>query len=262
MRKLKERERKALLEYLSQEPEINTFFIGVVENYSLESDEVTVYVEENTGWNVAILKFCENFIIYSQLENFDFLAVVDFLKAEIVDSVNGKASIIRQIAPYFPQMEMEEKAVLCLERCHEAPRERNRAKIRLLTPADTKKIVKLYHKNKELLRRPTTEMERQISERRAGKMGESIAVGLIYHQKLVSVAEIFSDNEITGLVVGIVTHPRYYGRGFAAQALSALCDEALRRGKKCVCILHDFPASTKLLKSVGFEEKSHYTLLH
>jgi predicted GNAT family acetyltransferase len=274
MRKLRESERPHLLDYLMAEPEINMFFIGVIENHCIDSDEVTVFAEEaadgqghgppeGDAWDIVILKYYDNYILYSHGDNFNLPLIVAFLKSDIVDSINGKATTIRRIAPFFPHLQMEEKSILRLDNLSEIPLQYSKAKVRILTSADAKKIIELYAQNKHYAHRFSGNKEKHIAERRASLEGNGIAVGLIYKQKLVSVAEISADNDVTGLLVGIATHPKYYGRGFATQAISALCAEAFSRGKKHICVLHDECIdATNLLKNVGFEEKNHYALLH
>jgi len=265
MIKLKESERSRLLSYLLTEPEINMFFIGVIENHCIDSDEVAVYAEENKhrdDWNIVILKYYDNFILYSRDDAFQINEVVEFLKDDIVDSINGKANVIRQIAPFFPHMKVEEKTMLRLENLKETPYELGKVKVRLLTPKDAGMIIDLYAQNIEYESNYQSNREKYIDERRNNLAGEGIAVGLIYKNKLISVAEISADNDMTGLIVGIATHPKYYGRGYATQAISALCSEAFKRGKKHICIFHDNPQVKRLLMNIGFEEKSQYALLH
>jgi len=265
MIKLKESERSRLLDYLMTEPEINMFFIGVIENHCIDSDEVAVYAEENPGsddWDIVVLKYYDNYILYSHDDVFQINAVVDLLKEDIVDSINGKANVIRQIAPFFPHMKVEEKTMLRLDNLKETPYELGKVKIRLLTPKDAGMIIDLYAQNSENELNYISNREKYIDERRNNLAGEGIAVGLLYKNKLVSVAEITADNDLTGLIVGIATHPQYYGRGYATQAISALCLEAFKRGKKHICIFHDNPKVKSLLLNIGFEEKSQYALLH
>ena len=265
MIKLKESERSRLLRYLATEPEINMFFIGVIENYCIDSDEVTVFAEENPGkkdWKIVILRYYDNYILYSQDDNYNVEDVVELLKEDIVDSINGKASIIRRIAPFFPHMKVEEKSLLRLDSLKEAPHEPRKVKARLLTPADAGKIIDLYAQNTENESYYVNNREKYIEERRMNLEGEGIAVGLLYKNKLVSVAEISADNDMTGLIVGIATHPKYSGQGYATQAISILCSEAFKRGKKHICAFQDNPQVKNLLVNVGFEEKSQYALLH
>ena len=265
MIKLKESERSRLLRYLATEPEINMFFIGVIENHCIDSDEVTVFAEVNStkdGWNIVILKYYDNYILYSHDDVYKVNDVVNLLKEDIVDSINGKANIIRRIAPFFPNMKVEEKTMLRLDNLKETPFELGKVKVRLLKPEDAGMIIDLYAQNIEFESNFLNNREKYIIERRNNLAGEGIAVGLMYKNKLVSVAEISADNDLTGLIVGIATHPKYYGQGFATQAITALCSEAFRRGKKHICVFHDNPKIKNLLTNIGFEEKSHYALLH
>lgn len=265
MIKLKESERFRLLKYLAMEPEVNMFFIGVIENHSLDSDEVAVYAEENQekdGWNLVVLRFYDNYILYGHDESYKIDAIVDFLKADIVDTVNGKASIIRRIAPFFPHMKAEEKSMLRLDSVKESVLNNRKVKVRLLKPEDASLIVDLYAQNLDYGANFSGDKEKYVAERRNNLEGGGLAVGLIIKKKLVSVAEITADNDLTGLIVGIATHPKYYGKGFATHAITTLCSEAFRRGKKHICIFDENPKIMKLLKKIGFEEKNHYGVLH
>jgi len=267
MRRLKESERSRLREYLLAEPEINLFFIGLIENNSINSDDVMVFAEESgtdqdMKWDIVILRYYDNYVLYSYDDIFPVKKVVDFLKMDIVDSLNGKASVLRKIAPFFPHMKMEEKVTLRLDGLNETAIDKGKVKLRLLTPQDAGKIVELYSLSKDCALNYGKEKNDYIAERRGRLAGEGIAIGLIYKHRLVSVAEIAADNDITGLIVGIATHPKYYGRGFATQAITALCEEAFRRGKKHICFLHENSNTTSLLKNIGFEEKNQFALLH
>jgi predicted GNAT family acetyltransferase len=265
MIKLKESERFRLLEYLSTEPEVNMFFIGVIENHRLDSDEVAVYAEENLekdGWSLVALRFYDNYILYGRDETYKVDAIIDFLKADVVDTINGKASIIRRIAPFFPHMKAEEKAVFRLDSVKEPVPDNRKVKVRLLKPEDAGLMVDLYAQNLEYGANFFGNKEKYVAERRNNLEGGGLAVGLIVKMKLVSVAELTADNEFTGLITGIATHPKYYGKGFATHAVTALCSEAFRRGKKHICVFDENPKIRKLLKKVGFEEKNHYGVLH
>lgn len=264
MRKLKETERSHLLKYLSAEPDINMFFIGVVENHSLDSDEIAVYAEDHPlhHFCIVILKYFENYILYSDTDSYQVESVVNFLKNDIVDLVNGKANIIRRIAPFFPHMKEEGRSLYRLENLNESMLENSKVKVRILTPEDAGSIVELYAQNIEYGSDFLINKEKYIEERRKNLENDGIAVGLMYKNKLVSVAELSACHDMAGLVAGLATHPKYYGRGFATHALTALCEEALRRGKKDICVLHDNPKIMNILKNVGFDEKNQYALLH
>ncbi|MCL2050617.1 MAG: GNAT family N-acetyltransferase [Lachnospiraceae bacterium] len=265
MKKLKEQERPNLLAYLKAEPEINMFFIGIIENFSLDSDEACVYVEENPhngSFNMVILKHYENYILYSHDDSYQLEEAVDFLKEDIVDTINGKEGIIRRIAPFFPQMKIEEKSVFCLGLLAKASFEHSKVKTKMLKPDDAASIIDLYAQNIAYEAGFFANKEKYIAERRSNLEGNGFAVGLFYRNKLVSVAEISADNDLIGLITGVATHPKYYGRGFATHAITVLCEEAFRQGIKHISVFQDNPKIMSLLKKIGFEEKGQYALLH
>ncbi len=263
MRKMKETERAQILEYVMAEPEINLFFIGDIENYGIDSDEINVYVqEEGEAWDSLVLRYFDNYIIYSQKDTFRIEPVIAFLKDKIIDSMNGKASILRRIAPFFPKMRLDIEYML---RCNHV--EKNMitvedAKLRLLTAEDAEEIVDLYITVEETTLRFEETRSKKIAERRANLERDGFAMGMFYQDQLVSVAEISADSARSGMIIGVATHPDFRGRGYSSKTTSALCEEAFKRGKEFLCVFYDNPDAGRLYKKIGFEEVDKYALMY
>ena len=49
MKKLMESDRARILDYVGHEPEVNVFFIGDIENFGVDSDEVNVFAHTKDG---------------------------------------------------------------------------------------------------------------------------------------------------------------------------------------------------------------------
>lgn len=103
MRRLGESERARILEYVGKEPEMNLFFIGDIENYGIDSEIVTIYANETAdGWDFLLLKYYDFYLLYSQNETYDTAAAAEFLQNRTVDTISAKASLLRQLIPFFP----------------------------------------------------------------------------------------------------------------------------------------------------------------
>lgn len=103
MRRLGESERARILEYVGKEPEMNLFFIGDIENYGIDSEIVTIYANETEDrWDFLLLKYYDFYLLYSQNETYDAAAAAEFLQNRTVDTISAKASLLRQLIPFFP----------------------------------------------------------------------------------------------------------------------------------------------------------------
>ncbi len=263
MRKLRETERGCILDYVMAEPEINLFFIGDIENYGIESDEVGVYVyEDGENWDSLVLKYFDNYIIYSHNDTFLVDPIIAFLKNKIIDSMNGKASIMRRIAPFFPKMRLDIQYML---RCNHVAKSSimvTDAELRILTCADAEQIVDLYITVEETTIRFEETRSKKIAERRANLRRGGFAMGMFWDDELVSVAEISADSEKSGMIIGVATHPDFRGKGYSTVTTTALCEEAFKRGKEFLCVFYDNPNAGRIYKKIGFEEMDKYALMY
>ena len=67
-----ERDRAAILRYLDQEPEMNLFFFGDIENYGVDCDPVHVYANPDAdGWDFLLLQYYDFYILYSRKADYD-----------------------------------------------------------------------------------------------------------------------------------------------------------------------------------------------
>ena len=263
MRKMKEAERAQILEYVMKEPEINLFFIGDIENYGIDSDEINVYVQEEGGlWDSMVLRYFDNYIIYSQKDSFRVEPVIAFLKDRIIDSMNGKASIMRRIAPFFPKMRLDIEYMLRCNHVEKNAITMSDAKLRLLTAEDAEDIVDLYIAVAETSLRFEETRSKKIAERRANLERDGFGMGMFHDGQLVSVAELSADNAKSGMIIGVATHPDYRGKGYSTKTTSALCEEAFKRGKEFLCVFYDNPDAGRLYKKIGFEEMDKYALMY
>lgn len=81
MRKCTEADRETIFAYIAAEPEMNLFIYGDIENYGVDSDHVSVYVEEGVdSYDSLILKYFDFYILYSQRENYSLEPLIHFSK--------------------------------------------------------------------------------------------------------------------------------------------------------------------------------------
>lgn len=261
MRQCHEEERARILEYISKEPEMNLFFYGDIENFGVESEEVSILVHEREGvWNSLLLKYFDYYLVYSQAEDYEVEPIVAYLKGKTVDCISGKTSLVQRLAPYYP---MYTVTSTYLSRCnHVQKQNRNigQASIRKLDKADVENMIDFYLLIEEFAKTYQGKRDKMIKQELVN-MEHGMAYGVFLENELVAVAETSADNTISAMVVGVATHPEYRGRGYAMAVVTKLCEESFQNGKSFLCLFYNNPSAGRLYKKVGFEEVGEYAML-
>ena len=93
IRKLTENDRKMTLEFLNDEPAINLFIIGDIENFGFDEDfqEIWGNFDDLNQLQGVLLRFNENFIPYYKNANFD---ITDF--RNIITSNNIQRKLFQE----------------------------------------------------------------------------------------------------------------------------------------------------------------------
>lgn len=262
MRQLTEKDREKILEYVNQEPEVNLFFIGDIENFGVDSLEVSIFVNESSGkWDSAVLRYINDYVVYSQHDTYDALAVAEFLKTKDVGMISGKAALIARLEGFFPERRLRP---MLMSRCtavrndFAAP---EGIEIRPLTVDDAEIIIELMLLIDEF-KKTYQNKEQSVKKLRTSLLCGSTACGAFKNDTLVSCAQAGASNSKSAMVVGVATHPEARGRGYASAVVSSLCREAFLSGKEFLCLFYDNPDAGRIYNRIGFEPFGEYALFN
>ena len=269
MRILQEKDREEILRYVRKEPEMNLFLIGDLENFGVESETVNFYLhEEKSRWDFLILRFHRFFILYSQYEDYNAEAAIEFLKKqEKPDCISGKTVLLKRIAPAFPQWKIDSTY---MSRCDCAQggakssrREPENLVIRRLEREDVPEAITLLSNIKEFAKTYKKEERDEQVRRMEEEMeqGSKAAVGGFLGGRMVSFASTSAENSESAMIVGVATVPEYREKGYASAVVWALCRDCFRRGKKYLCLFYDNPAAGRIYSRIGFRKIGTYGML-
>ena len=268
MRILHEQDREEILTYVRKEPEMNLFLIGDLENFGVESETVSFYLhEEKDRWDFLILRYHRFFILYSQYEDYNAEAAIDFLKNQSPGCISGKTALLEKIAPAFPQWKMEST---CLSRCDcvednvgDYPGAPENSVIRRLEKEDVAEAIGLLSDIEEFAKTFRKEEQQEQVGRMTDEMnqGSKVAVGLFLNGRMVSVASTSAENSESAMIVGVATVPECRGKGYASAVVRALCRDCFGRGKRYLCLFYDNPAAGRIYNRIGFRELGKYGML-
>lgn len=269
MRILHEEDKEEILRYVREEPEMNLFLIGDLENFGVENETVNFYLhEERDRWNFLILRYHQFYILYSQYEDYNAEEAIAFLKKQRkVDCVSGKTVLLERVALAFPQWKIDSTY---MSRCNDI--EENAEKIsgkpdelgiRLLGKEDVAEVIDLLSCIEEFAKTFKKEEREEQIRRMKEEMesGGKAAVGGFLSGRMVSVASTSAENSESAMIVGVATAREYRGKGYASAVVRALCRDCFDRGKKYLCLFYDNPVAGRIYNRIGFKELGEYGML-
>ncbi|SCZ81377.1 GNAT family N-acetyltransferase [Acidaminobacter hydrogenoformans] len=278
IRKLTEADRQTTLDFLLQEPEINLFAIGDIEQYGFETPFQALWGDfepDTDRLQAVLLRYETNYIPYFKDPRYNpavFAAIIlsdsDFrILSGRQSLVNTTQAAIARAARELGQPEptyIEKSTYFCKldSTSRLAPEtftpEGHTPAPKRATPDDAPRILHLLRGIDEFSATLT------ITEAR---LRENLKTGAarIYFiedetQNLLTVAQTTAENSLSAMIVGVATHPDHRGRGLMTANLSALCRDLLAEGK-ILCLFYDNPAAGAIYHRLGFETIDQWLML-
>ncbi len=259
-KKLTSKDETQVLDYLYQDPSINIFAIGDIENFGFDVDFQEVYAKLNPdhSYQSVLLRYRKNILYYSHTLSFDpdWMPIINTMN---FDFVSGKKALIDLLLPYFPKFTQK-----LMYFCEVTPNEE--------APIVDPRIIELQTKEQASLvfdlLRDIKEFDSMNNQTREGfiisKM-ESIKHSKCYYimedDICVSTVSTVADTTKSAMVVAVATHPEYRNRGYASLLMKQLLFEYSVVRKKSLCLFYDNPAAGAIYHRLGFVDKDMWTML-
>lgn len=262
MTKLTKKDLEQISQYIMQEPEINLFIIGDLENLGLEDKNLDVYVNDTKdGWDSLVLRYFDNYILYSSHAGYDAETVANFLAGKDANVISGKGEILEQLVPYMSDRCVVKFKLAQLHKVEFCPEVPESVEIRRLSPGDAAAIVSLYLQIEEFRstyvgRQAKAEEELRCTLQKGGR-----SYGAFLNGEFVGVASTSAENSVSAMVVGVATLPSARNLGLAGCLTAWLCRETLREGRKFLCLYYNNPIAGKIYFKIGFRDTGNYTML-
>ncbi|AEV29281.1 putative acyltransferase [Sphaerochaeta pleomorpha str. Grapes] len=249
-----------VLEYIKKEREMNLFLEGDIEQYGLEGPIVELFAFSEP-WDCILLRYFQNYVIYSSNEDYKAADVAAFLKDKKVQVISGKESLLKMISPYYPSLKIQ-GTYLC--RCESGTKRETvygNREIRKLDSNDAESLAALYKTIKEFSK-PYIEHEAEKIQELKESLGlASLAFGLFEGPLLVSAGYATAKTKSGAMIVGVATREGYRQKGYATQVVDALCSESFDSGLSFLCLFYDNPKAGEIYRKIGFKEIGRWGML-
>jgi len=259
IKKLTENDRKITLEFLADEPAINLFIIGDIENFGFDEDFQEVWGSFNSSNQLqgVLLRFNENFIPYYKDTNFDITDFKNIINSKNMKKmISGKACIVERFKGILENLN-EKSMYFCEIEDSRRLKEYGR-NIKTATEDDAIRIYNLLESIEEFQTTDTNSVER-IKKVISSKSGR---IYFIEDEKgkLLTVSQTTAENSKSAMVVGVATRQEHRGKGLMSQCLSKLCYDVLLEGKT-LCLFYDNPKAGSVYHSIGFKSIDKWMMI-
>jgi len=268
IRKLVEKDREEVLQFLKKESALNLFIIGDIENFGFYTDfhELWAQLDLNNSYKAVLLRYFNSFVFYAKDDDFNVVSFANIIKNyKDSDSLSGKKSVID---PFEEYIDFNKSRNQFFTELTPSPfplpygeRVKVRGKRKGLPPIDVKlSIQRATIKDCEelyKLRRSIEEFSEFPFSLEAFKKTFETNTGRTFYiregNRIVSLASTTAENSSSAMIIGVCTLKEYRNRGYATACITALCNELLEEGKS-LCLFYDNPDAGGIYQRIGFRE--------
>lgn len=269
LRKLNSSELDALITYVSIEPEVNLYILGDLEAYGLERPVSVASLGSGSTWSAVVLGLHNNFVVYSQEGLDDYKVLADYIKEHADNGVprhlNARLDIARALAPYFPDMSLDECR---LATCKKLAEVNGRImspdiEVRVLREEDFGELVDFYNDIDESTQHNLSASEREKAVQRKIESAHNgcESIGIYKSGRLVSAASTSAAYSKGAMLTGVATLLSERGNGYASMAVEKLCADCFERGMDYICLYYNNPVAARIYKRIGFEDIAEFGML-
>lgn len=267
--KLTELDREMLFSYMSNEKELNLFIYGDIENYGVDSKNVSTFaLYKDAKIDAIVVRFIHNYVVYSDHEDFNAKDVATFLRKEKgIGGITGKGEVIEKLLPYFGDYEFSKDTMLSLHKkdlkTSSLPTGFHFAEVS--SKEETMKAALLLLNIEEFaLSYKGINFESKKRKAIDGLKKENGHYNLaIYKDKeLVSLASLTAKTKEAAMVVGVATKEAYRHLGLASSLISHLGEIAFNEMKlDYLCLFYNNPEAGSIYGKAGSKVVGPYDML-
>jgi len=260
IRKLSEKDRGQVLDYLQEEASLNLFLIGDIEHFGFETDfqELWGDFEEDGSLRGVLLRYDLSYLPYAKGE-FDVEGFASIIrsdpKAEMVSAQQRIADQLERLVPFKVKKDMR------FAELKDGSSLRERASVhpglRKGTVEDVDGILELRGQIAEFTTLSTARSS-MIRNLTSGAMRNYLIED---GAQILATASTTAENTQSAMVVGVCTHPDHRSKGYASQCMEKLCREVLKEGKT-LCLFYENPLAGAIYHRLGFRDIGVWSLCY
>ncbi len=259
IRKLTEKDRLEVLDYLYQSPSLNIFIIGDIEAFGFETDFQTIYAEFNElkDYLSVLLFYRENVVYYSHIDHFN-LEWLNILKVNKHKYFSGRMALIDLVYPHLTDFNYKEMFFAEAKNIDLIPSQNEHNIKKMISRKDAEKVYDLLCSIEEFGVKAQDKEYFIDGKLKALNMGDTYYL----EEDEITISTVAATAETTknAMVIGVATLPLARNRGLASDLMIHLLNEYTKKNKY-LCLFYDNPKAGAIYKRLGFKDTEKWVTL-
>ena len=248
----KENEKSKILDYIGKDYGKCLYIFIDLCKYGLDNENFNAWIQYNDKSEIiaVVTEYYKGIQIYSKDVNLDAKEIAEFVLRKNPPVTLGMKETIDKVREYMPGYEEELGTVGQLKQLQVSPN----PKAYSASVEELKEIVEILAED-EGIGKPYgfDSLYQQYKERKEENFGRNFILRDEETNEIVCHAGTYAELPELAVIGGVITSPKYRGKGYSKETLAAICEELLHEGKD-VFSFYYIPSETKMHQGVGFEK--------
>lgn len=244
-----EKHRQECLDYLRQNPSLNLFLIGDIENYGFNQGFQTVFIDKDEFVHGIYLVYYHNLVIASEENRVDVQFVERLIQEYDIQAIQGRTAVLERLS--FDSFSREE--CLFCQLSELKVKAESDFLIQQARPEDAARLKSLLDEVFDM----DNEVD-MIARRIAEQEGRHFFIE--QQNQVVCQANSTAETADAAMIGGVATRADWRRHGLASAVMTALCSQLLSEGKK-PCLFFENEEAGRIYSRLGFEPISGWTLM-
>ncbi len=261
IRRLTSKDKDMILEHLYEEPELNLYLIGDIQNHGFDEEHIEFWGEFRDGKPFAVLsRNMSNLTYYAPTSDFNEAWIEVFNTFDFL-FISCKESLMAPIKKHYPAMR-EDKMDYMKSTTFKRDETIDYSGIRILKDEqDAEKVYNLIETIPELytVHRKDKEEAIQYFIRNSGENGTTVFIeadGIA-----VANASAVYETRKSAMIVAVATHADYRKQGYGKKVMHYLMDLYVNHKGKTLMLYYDDPRAEALYKNLNFVDIERWSML-
>lgn len=260
MVKLNVEQKKEIIEYLSNELYVNTYILGDIEYYGMNSDIVSVFADRYHNFGIIVMRYQHDYVVYSKDSSFNKKEVVEFLVKDSTPTscISGKADTICLLHQLMEDWAIRETKISSYAFADNINPINWSDQCTILSSSYAESLLELYLSIDEF----ASKFSRYSVDDMEALFDGGHIVGLLSEKgQLIASAASTAESNTCAMITNVCVLPQYRNKGLAFKVVSSLLSVLQEKGLQTVSLYYDNPFAAKLYEQIGFKYKSKYSTM-
>ncbi len=261
IRRLTAQDKDTILDFLYEEPEINLYIIGDIENYGFNTKNLTFYGEFKDGKPVAVMsKNMSNITFYTSEKTFNE-AWIDVFNDVGFLFISCKTSFMPAIKKHYPEMR-EDVMDFMKSTTFKRDESIDYSGLKILKDEqDAKNVLDLIKTIPELYTVHAKGDDEAIKYflRNSNENGTTVFYEI--DGIVAATASAVYETKKSAMIVAVATHDDHRQKGLGKKVMHYLMDLYVNQKHKTLCLYYDDPRAEKLYKKLNFVDIDRWSML-